>query len=190
MVFNRYDAEAIYRIPLSRRCVPDVMVWLHKKNRQYSVKSGYHIARILLKESSQEGEGSIPRSSCKVWARIWKLHIPNKIKVIGWQACHNILPTYERLWHKRIIENNVCPICKHFPEMTIHALWECAAAQDVWAGCSYRTLQKGRTDQATVMHLFENLMHKLPEDVLEFFLVQSWLIWHQRNRVVHGGILQ
>ena len=60
----------------------------------------------------------------------------------------------------------------------------------MWASYSYHTLQKGLTDQATVMHLFENLMHKLPDDVLELFLVQSWLIWHQRNWVVHGGILQ
>ena len=69
-------------------------------------------------------------------------------------------------------------------------MWECAAAQDVWASCSYRTLQKGLIDQATVMHLSENLLHRLLEDVLEFFLVQSWLIWHQHNRVVYGGILQ
>ena len=41
-----------------------------------------------------------------------------------------------------------------------------------------------------MMHLFENLMHRLPEDVLEFFLVQSRLIWHQHNQIVHGGILQ
>ena len=33
-------------------------------------------------------------------------------------------------------------------------------------------------------------MHRLLKDVLEFFLVQSWLIWHQRNWIVHGGILQ
>ena len=52
MVFNRDDAVAIYRIPLSQRCGPDVMTWLHNKNGQYLVKSGYHIAQILLKESS------------------------------------------------------------------------------------------------------------------------------------------
>ena len=40
------------------------------------------------------------------------------------------------------------------------------------------------------MQLFENLMHKLPEDVLELFLVQSWLIWHQNNRIAHRGNLQ
>ena len=52
MVFNRDDAVAIYRIPLSQRCGPDVMTWLYNKNGRYLVKSGYHIARILLKESS------------------------------------------------------------------------------------------------------------------------------------------
>ena len=30
-VFHGFDAEAIYRIPLSRRCMPDVLVWLHNK---------------------------------------------------------------------------------------------------------------------------------------------------------------
>ena len=140
MVFNKYDDEAIYRIPLSRRCVPNVMVWLHNKNGLYSVKSGYQIARILLKESSQKGEGSNLRSSSKVWARIWKFHIPNKIKVFGWRACHNILPTYERLQQRRFIKNDMCPICKRFPETTIHALWECGAAQDMWARCSHHTL--------------------------------------------------
>ena len=47
---------AICRIPLSRRYVPDVMVWLHNKNGVCSVKSSYHIARLLLKEAGCEGE--------------------------------------------------------------------------------------------------------------------------------------
>ena len=96
-VFQRFDAEAIYRIPLSRRCVLDVLVWLHNKNGRYSVKSGFHTARLLLKKSSCVGEGFVLTSSSMVWARIWKLHVQNKIKVIGWQACQNISPTYEKL---------------------------------------------------------------------------------------------
>ena len=83
-VFQRFDVEAIYRIPLSRRCVPDMLVWLHNKNGRYSVKSGYHMTKLLLKETSCVGEGSVPMSRSKVWARIWKLHIPNKVKVFGW----------------------------------------------------------------------------------------------------------
>ena len=60
----------------------------------------------------------------------------------------------------------------------------------MWAGCSHRLLQKGLTVQASVLQLVEDLLHKLPPDVFEFFLVLCWLLWHRRNRVVHGSILQ
>ncbi|XP_030969947.1 uncharacterized protein LOC115990240 [Quercus lobata] len=62
----------------------------------------------------------------------------------------------------------MCPICKRFPEATIHALWECGAAQDMWVGCSHHTLQKGLTNQETVMNLSwqppEGMMYKLNFD--------------------------
>ncbi|XP_075665089.1 uncharacterized protein LOC142634697 [Castanea sativa] len=95
-IFHRFDAEAIYRIPLSRRCVPDVLVWLHNKNGWYSVKLGYHTTRLLLKETNRVGEGSVLMSSSK----------------------------------------------------------------------------------------------QLSVDAIEIFLVQSWLIWNQRNMVLHGAKLQ
>lgn len=83
-MFQRFNAEAIYQIPLCRRCVTDVLVWLHNKNGRYLVKSGYHTARMLLQKASCVGKGSVPISSSHVWARIWKLYVPNKIKVLGW----------------------------------------------------------------------------------------------------------
>ena len=82
-VFHEFDAKAIYRIPLSRHCVLDVLVWLHNKKGRCLVKSGYYVARRLLCEASQVGERSDQMSSSMVWARIWKLHIPNKIKAFG-----------------------------------------------------------------------------------------------------------
>ena len=60
----------------------------------------------------------------------------------------------------------------------------------MWAGCSHHVLQKGLTIQDFVIRLVEELMHKLSEDALELFLVQSWLLWHRHNWVVHGGFLQ
>ena len=38
--FSREEADAICKIPLSRRNVPESFVWLHTKNGKYSVKSG------------------------------------------------------------------------------------------------------------------------------------------------------
>ncbi|XP_075665489.1 uncharacterized protein LOC142635170 [Castanea sativa] len=70
-------------------------------------------------------------------------------------------------------------------ESTVHAIWECVAAQDVWAGSSIN-LQKCLTNQCDIIQLFEFLFDRLSDADFEWFLVQSWLIWNQRNKVVHG----
>ena len=77
-------------------------------------------------------------------------------------------------------------ICCSCPESTIHALWECAAAQDVWAN-SVKILQKGCTDQNYLMHLLEYLLDRLSLEEVEVFLIQAWLIWNRCNSVLHGG---
>ena len=43
-MFHREDVEANCRIPLSRRYVPDAIIWLHNKNGLFSVKSAYRVA--------------------------------------------------------------------------------------------------------------------------------------------------
>ena len=40
MIFNQYDAEAILKIPLSRRQVQDKIVWMHCRNGKYTVNRG------------------------------------------------------------------------------------------------------------------------------------------------------
>lgn len=57
--------------------------------------------------------------------------MPKKIKVFGWRACQNILPTRANLARRRIIEDDNCPIRLRHSESVIHALWECGMAQDV-----------------------------------------------------------
>lgn len=50
--FNREDAEAIFRIPLSRKYVEDSIVWLQNKSGAYSVRSGYHSIRKVMRKDS------------------------------------------------------------------------------------------------------------------------------------------
>ena len=38
-----------------------------------------------------------------------------------------------------------------------------------------------------MLQLMEYLMERVESHDLEVVLVQAWLIWNQRNRVVHGG---
>jgi len=66
-----------------------------------------------------------------VWSTLWKLHIPNKLKVFGWRVCHDILPTRENLARKTIIEDQTYELCTRGAEFALHVLWECSVAQDV-----------------------------------------------------------
>ena len=84
--------------------------------------------------------------------------------------------------------DDLCPLCALFQESTIHALWECSAAQDVWHG-NVRALQKCGIGLLDFVALLEYLLDRLNKTEVEMFLVQAWLIWNQRNRVVYGGKL-
>ena len=187
--FHREDAEAIIRIPLSRRYVMDKMYWLHHKTGAYTVRSGYHVARILSREKTGVGECSRPPRGSHLWAKLWKLHVPNKIKIFGWKVCQNILPTKDALFRRKITEDGGCEVCKGETESVLHMLWECRVAQDVWAGCSGK-LQKSVLGHWDVMQLFEDMMDRLPIEDMELFLVQGWVIWNQRNLILHGGQVQ
>lgn len=140
--FHIDDAVAILRIPLSQRHIQDSIYWIHNKKGEYTVKSEYQIARQIVKEEKMQGECSNARTSDSMWSTLWKLHIPNKLKIFGWRVCHDILPTHENLGQKTIIEDRTCQLCTRGDESALHVLWECSVAQDVWAG-SIRKLQKG-----------------------------------------------
>lgn len=47
--FHKEDAEAILRIPLSRRQVVDLVMWLHIAKGTYFVKSWYYVAIQVLR---------------------------------------------------------------------------------------------------------------------------------------------
>ncbi|KAL0004681.1 hypothetical protein SO802_012242 [Lithocarpus litseifolius] len=183
--FNREEGEAICNILLSRRQVPDSVYWKHSKDGNFTVKSTYKVATSLLKKEDW-AESSSGGGVSRVWAAIWKLHIPNKMKVFGWRACHDILLTRGNLKKKRVLLDEMCPLCFRSQESTIHALWECSAAQDVWHG-SARALQKCGTGQTDFTSLLEYLLDQMENIEVELMIVQAWLIWNQRNRVVHGG---
>ena len=52
------------------------------------------------------------------------------------------------------------------------------------------SFQKWSTSCHDFRGLFEALMDRLQKEELKIFLVQAWLIWNQRNTVIHGGHLR
>ena len=168
--FQKEDAEAILRIPLSRRHIKDSVMWLHTQKGTYTVNSSYHVAAQLVKEEKNWVESSRGSPSNKVWENLWKLRIPNKIKVFAWRAGLNILPSKENLFRHKIAADDTCTLCKSAPKSGLHTLWECRVAQDVWAD-SVMKLQKFAVGQYDVLNLFEELLLLLNKEEFELFLV-------------------
>ena len=104
------------------------------------VKLAYHVATKLQNDGNRVGTlgGRVQK---ELWSAIWRLKLPNKIKIFGWRACHAILPTAENLTRRKVTSESNCPLCLREVETTVHALRDCAVVQDVWAG-SFRKLQK------------------------------------------------
>ena len=68
--FHHKDADAILRIPLSRRQTNDTLFWLHSTEGEYSVKTGYHLARELKRENDVNGGSSSLVGCSTVWGKI------------------------------------------------------------------------------------------------------------------------
>ena len=78
--FHREDA--LQNSTKSRRTLSDSVVWLNNKNGMYSVRSGYHVARKMLREENwvESSRGPVGQQE---WRNLWKLVVSNKIKVFG-----------------------------------------------------------------------------------------------------------
>ena len=54
--FYEHDAETILSIPLSARLPVDRMMWHFERSGIYTIKSGYKVARNMLREMEQQGD--------------------------------------------------------------------------------------------------------------------------------------
>ena len=126
---------------------------------------------MLAGDTNGREESSEQRANHRVWNRLWQLRVPSKIKVFGWSACIDILPSKVNLVRWQILKEDRCGLCQQCPESVIHALWECSAAQDVRAGSTAR-IQKCGGVKEDFPQLFRFMMSKLLEEELDAFLVK------------------
>jgi hypothetical protein len=129
-IFSEEEAQLITSIPLCSTFPPDRLVWQGTSNSVFSVRSAYHLAKEIQQRTF--GECSHPADNGGVWKILWSLKVPNSVKVFLWRACHNLLPTKGNLFTRKVVDNNLCPVCLLEEESVVHALWDCSGAQDVW----------------------------------------------------------
>lgn len=97
------------------------MVWNCYKNALFIIKSAYQLHKSLT--DTELSEPSQQTRLHDIWRKLWNLKATNGVKMYMWRACKEVLPTLSNV-KNRIIEDNSCPICRMYPEMASHALWE------------------------------------------------------------------
>ena len=66
------------------------------------------------------------------WRGLWKLQVPNKVKVFAWRACNRALPTMDNLTRQHIVNLNLCPVCKTVAKDPLHMVLHYPKVEQVW----------------------------------------------------------
>lgn len=145
-----------------------------------------HITLRCIFWTKTSPSSSDPSSLKGWWTSLWKLNIPNKLKIFGWRAGREILPTLHGLWKRNIAQNPFCLRCRKKKETALHALIFCKASKKVWRLSSSKEILglKGALD-------FGSLLPQIQESgstiSLEVVIAISWAIWFDKNKFVHEG---
>ncbi|XP_075653997.1 uncharacterized protein LOC142624352 [Castanea sativa] len=176
--FLVFEVDWIKAIPLCWTDQYDRIIWPDNPDGEYSIKAGYQ--KLCEEANVSNASSSDPSHQKSFWKKIWKLHVPNKIKNFLWRICSNALPTKENLKKRRIIEDARCSACLSEQESTFHSIWGCEKINHVWAPC----FSWVRTEHSQIQDLQE-LINLLGQRVqrLELFGVVVWFIWNHRNRL-------
>ena len=177
--FLSFEVSHIKAIPLCWTDQEDCLIWPGCKDGNYSVKTGYQ----LLCESKIVDAASSSDSSKQTlfWKRVWKLQIPNKIKVFLWRVCSNALPTLENLKRRKIMEDAKCKACLAAEEDALHAIWGCEKLRHIWFPC-FSWVQTEHPQILDVQELISLVGQRI--DKLELFAVVAWFIWNHRNKLL------
>ncbi|KAL9667106.1 hypothetical protein QQ045_001453 [Rhodiola kirilowii] len=82
--------------------------WNKCNSGLYTTRSGYEVAKSLRKE--WVGQSSDCRKIKIFWNRLWRIHVPNKLKLLFWRLYHNIWPVAQNLASRGIPVDMSCKI--------------------------------------------------------------------------------
>ncbi|KAK3194282.1 hypothetical protein Dsin_025592 [Dipteronia sinensis] len=98
--------------------IEDVILWHYEEIGRYTVNNGYWVGRNMeAKASTSSGS-----SQSFWWKVLWKLKIPQKVKIFVWKTCFDWIPTTFSLAQRDVPVMVRCPACRASDDSTFHAL--------------------------------------------------------------------
>ncbi|KAL5826284.1 hypothetical protein ACOSQ4_018081 [Xanthoceras sorbifolium] len=119
------------------------------------------------------------------WTFLWKLNLPNRIKVFLWRISHDGIPCFVNLAKHHVLVCTRCQFCLCGEETTTHALWFCCCLQSIRTDCNF-TLSVPDADRCSMFAFLLLCRAQLP--IAEFHLLAFvlWQVWYNRNCKIHN----
>ncbi|KAJ1413802.1 SGNH hydrolase superfamily [Sesbania bispinosa] len=124
------------------------------------------------------------------WKTLWRLNIPNRVKLLLWRMMRGCLPVRTNLQRKRVSCPATCPLCDAGLENEFHIFFGCDHSIQCWQasglwGDVERVASGSEGFQETMMSLLKNLStQKKRESVM-----LMWALWKRKNVKVWDGVL-
>lgn len=126
-LFNPNVVANILKVQLCSEVDEDKRLWSYERNGMFSVKSCYQF--VFDQFGSQSAEASNVQALNVLWKHLWKMKVPNKIKIFAWRACKNGVPTRENLVQKHVLTEATCRLYFSDWEDITHAIVTCNSLQ-------------------------------------------------------------
>ncbi|GMP77627.1 hypothetical protein CsSME_00033839 [Camellia sinensis var. sinensis] len=152
----------------------DSLLWKGTPDGAFSVTSMY---------LSLQGTDAIEED----WNWLWKLRLPQKLKIFLWTVRHGKLLTNYMRVKRGLTNDSTCPSCSGIEDLN-HLFRECYKAKDVWIKLFDKTwfFSLTRKPWADWLKCNSRNTKHFSGDISWYtiFTVALWKIWKNRNHVV------
>ena len=123
-LFDPESAKAVLSIHLPTTFRPDKLIWLQNSNGMLSVKAAYQLITQIPPSPPSQAEVN--------WKKLWKLRLPERVKMFIWRIGSNSLPTRDNLLKRINIDDPSCLFCGFEVENCCHLFFGCPVAKAIW----------------------------------------------------------
>ncbi|MBA0730045.1 hypothetical protein Golax_022933, partial [Gossypium laxum] len=106
----------------------DTVVWQAEPSRVYTVRSGCRI----LQEIDGADTNDVANRYTLVYKKMWKLNLPEKVKITVWHIFNNLITNMYNLYNRRLAGSATCPKCLRGVENLEHGFRDCPFVVNVW----------------------------------------------------------
>ncbi|KAL2942964.1 hypothetical protein RDABS01_031312 [Bienertia sinuspersici] len=170
--FEASDAQIILSTYAPMEEMGDEMIWLHKENGDYIVKSGYWFLQICKKPKLKS--------------------VSQRLRSFYWKLSHNALPTKDNLLERKIEVNPDYVFCGE-REMINHLFLNCEITKRIWRSSTLGLVVPDRPTQDTPT-CFKNMftyLFKIRDKLHQawpYIIFTTWAIWiHINNDIFRNG---